>query len=337
MKVLVHFKPKDKYDNFEGTRLRKCFKGALEVSDIEYVSTIDETFDVAQFISLDDEPLINQCVNNGIPTVISALYCESDPSTQFLLYKNNKKKREIVLSPRALRVLNKVNLVLVPSNKAKEFLINSGVTTDIKVVLPAINIIRFNQKREDEKIIFYRYFGENQEKKPIVCLGSSDNIDGINAFTKNAKKYPDQIFYYFFQDTGKLFWKIRQLKRQKQKNLHFVTIPSDDIYRSALLNASVLMYAGYDTLGIVSIIEAMAAKCQLIIRKQPLFEDILLDGVNCHVGEYSETISSILKDYLSGKLSPTSDNAFELAKARGLDVLGEELKLIYKDLLNKKR
>lgn len=334
MKVLVHFKVKEKYDNFEGTRLRKSFKGALEVTNIDYAVDKSETYDIAQFMSVEDESLINQCNDNNIPVVIAALYCESDPSASFLEY--NKRKRQIQLSAKALRVLNKANLIIVPTNKSKQFLIDSGVTSDIKVVLPAINITRFNQSRDDEKIIFYRYFQEDQRKKPIICFGSPDNIDGVNAFIKNAKKYPNEIFYYFFQENSKLYWKMKRLIKKKRNNLHFVVIPSDDILRSALLNASVVMYAGYDAVGIVSILEAMASKSQLIIRRQNLFDDLLLDGVNCHFGQYSETISSILKDYLAGVLLPTYDKAFEFVLTRGLDVLGEELKTIYQELLNKR-
>ena len=46
MKVLVYFKPREKYDNFEGARLRKSIKGALEVSDIEDVSSDKEEYDI---------------------------------------------------------------------------------------------------------------------------------------------------------------------------------------------------------------------------------------------------------------------------------------------------
>ncbi len=336
MKVLVYFKPREKYDNFEGARLRKSIKGALEVSGIEYVSSDKEEYDIAQFMSLNEESKINQCLEKHIPVVIAALYCESDPSASFLRYKNTKYHHKLQLSKQAVRVLNKANVVIVPSESAKEFIMNSGINTKVVVIEPTTNITRFNSSRIDEKEIFYRYFKEDKSKRLITCLGSSDNVDGINAFIKGAKKHPKETFYYFFQENPRISWKIKSVIKQTTSNLHFVSIPSDDIYRSALLDADVFMYAGYDALGIISIYEAMAAKCELIIREQPLFSDLLIDGENCHIGKYSETISSILNDCLSGKISPTKDNAFIDATKRGLDVLGDELRVVYEELLDNK-
>ena len=337
MKVLVYFKPKENFDNFEGTRLRKSIKGALEVSNIQYAVNEDDEYDIAQFISANDELVINRCLDKNIPVVVAALYGESDPSSSFLVYKNKKTGKRIELSQKGLRVLNKADLVIVPNELSKKFLQDSGVTKDIKIVPPFINISRFNASRNDEKEIFYKYFREDKDKQLVICLGSSNNIDGINAFISSAKKFPNDVFYYFVQDNPKISFKIKHATYKATKNLHYVKIPSDDIYRSALLNASVLMYAGYDAVGLVSIYEAMAAKCELVIREQSLFNDILIDGHNCHAGKYSETISSILKDCLSGKIPSTKEEAFKIAANSGLDVLGNELKSIYKKVINSKR
>ena len=38
MKILVSFKPNKKYPDFEGVRLRKTIKGALEMVGIEHTS-----------------------------------------------------------------------------------------------------------------------------------------------------------------------------------------------------------------------------------------------------------------------------------------------------------
>ena len=51
MKVLVSFNPGKKIDNFEGVRLRKCIKGALEIASIPYTTYIGDEYDVAHFIS----------------------------------------------------------------------------------------------------------------------------------------------------------------------------------------------------------------------------------------------------------------------------------------------
>ena len=90
MKILVSFNPGKKSENFEGVRLRKCIKGALEVADVPYTIYVGDNFDVAHFISPKEENKIDTIVANGIPVVVSALYCESDPAASWLEYKTNK-------------------------------------------------------------------------------------------------------------------------------------------------------------------------------------------------------------------------------------------------------
>ena len=333
MRVLVYFKPKESLDNFEGTRLRKTIKGALEINNIAHTSIEVDHYDVAHFISLNDEARINTCLENHIPVVMSALYCESDPQASFLDYTNKKSKKTIQLSSKGYRVLNKVNLVLAPTEKAKQFLIDSGITTPIEVVSPGINVSRFNLLRDDEKEIFYRYFQQDKNKKLILAVGSYDNIDGVGAFISCAKKHPECIFYYFTQSQGKMNRETRKLFKKSPKNCHSAPIPQDDIYRSALINSEIFMYVGYDTAGIVSVFEAMAAQSEIIIRSQPLFDEILVNEDTCHIGQYSETLTAITNDYLDKKIYPTKNNAFKYATSQGLDVVGARLKEIYQKLI----
>ena len=336
MRVLVYFRPKEKFDNFEGARLRKTIKGALEINNIEYTTREVDRYDIAHFISPMDENKINSCLENHIPVVLSALYCESDLEASYLEYVTKKDKRTVVLTPRAEKVLNKVNLVLVPTKEAKEFLVESGIRTPIEVVTTGVNLSRFNFLREDEKDIFYRYYREKREKRLVVSIGSYDNVDGVSAFIKTAKLNPDCLFYYFAQRNVKLNFKYRMIIRKSPKNCHFVDIPEDDIYRSALINSDLFMYNGYDTAGIVSILEAMAAQTEIVIRNQPLFADILVNEKTCYIGQYSETLTAIACDYLDDKIYPTKEEAFKYASTQGIDVVGERLKDIYEKLLQRR-
>ena len=144
MKVLVYFQPSPKHDNFEGARMRKTIKGALEVSNCPYTSNIYDDYDVAHFMSPDDENKLNIALERKVPVVVSALFGEADPATRFLNYKSKDGKRITTIKPKALRMLNKANLVLVPCKSGKEFLIANGVTSNIEISVPGVNLSRFN-------------------------------------------------------------------------------------------------------------------------------------------------------------------------------------------------
>ena len=88
MKVLVYFQPSPKHDNFEGARMRKTIKGALEVIDLKYTSNLYDEYDVAHFMSPDDESKLAIALEKKVPIVVSALFGEDDPATRFINHKN---------------------------------------------------------------------------------------------------------------------------------------------------------------------------------------------------------------------------------------------------------
>ena len=338
MKILVSFQPNTKAPDFEGARLRKTIKGSLEMANVEYTTSIVDKFDVMHLISVEDDNKANDANESNIPLVISALYCEDDPLANYLEYKSKDGNRTTTLKSKGLKFLNKADLVLVPTESSRDFLINNGVVSDIQVTLPGVNVSRFDFSRTDEKDIFYRYFGENRSKKLVVAMGEYDNnMEGISAFINAAKKCPDILFYYFGRESvpGILkSFKIRSLIDSCPKNVKFKGIIPDDVYRSALMNADVFMFPGYKITGVITLMDAMAAKCQLIVRKQAVFDGLLEDGKTAYLAEYSETLTSLTKDYFDGKLKDTTENAYNEILKNYLVNQGEKLKWFYQQQIN---
>ena len=336
MKVLVYFQPSPKYDYFEGARMRKTIKGALEIVDSKYTSNVYDDYVVAHFMSPDDENKLNIAIERGVPIVISALFGEADPSTRFLNYKSKDGKRITTIKPKALRMLNKADLVLVPCKSGKEFLVENGVTTKIEVCVPGINLSRFNFSREDEKELFYRYFREDKNKKLVVALGEyAYNLEGIHAVINAAEKKPDVTFYYVGDESFALnSRRSRKIIKSSPKNMHFIGIPTDDIYRSMLLNADVFMLPGYNFSGFISLEEAMASNCQLIVRKTAVCPETLKNEKTAYIAEFSETLTSLCLDYLDGKIKPTTEEAYQKISLYTLQNFGRELTNIYRSLLS---
>ena len=335
MKTLVYFQPSLKNDNFEGARMRKTIKGALEVVGSQYTSNLYDDYDVAHFMSPDDESKLNIALERKVPVVVSALFGEDDPTTRFLNHKSKDGKRSDTLKPKALRMLNKADLILVPTESGKEFLLASGITKPIEVCLPGINLSRFNFSREDEKELFYRYFREDKNKKVVLAMGEySYNMDGIHALINAALKRPDVGFYYIgCEPVGTSVGKAKKIIKNSPKNMHFINILPDDIYRSLLLNADVFMLPGYNVAGIISVEEAMAAKCQLIVRKSAMFPEFLRNEKTAYVAEFSETLTSLCLDYLDEKIKPTTEEAYRKISLYTLENFGKQLLHIYKSVI----
>lgn len=339
MRILVHFEP-NRTTEFEGTRLRKTIKGALELSEIEYTTALFDVFDVAHFMSPDDLLSTRYAIENATPVVTSALYTEDDDAARYL---DTKLKRDgshkITLRQKGLRLLNNSNVVMVPTQKCKEELINFGVTSDIKVIPPSVNLARFNFSRDDEKEIFYRYFGEDQSKKLVIALGGlNPTKEGINTFLACARNNPDALFYYIGSyKEEKLKKMLKKYIKIAPKNVKFKGAMVDDLHRSALLNADVVLLSGYTPAGVLSIYEAMAAKCQIIAREGTCPSDLLINGKNAYIGKFSETLVSLVNDYLNNQLQPTIENAYAEVSKRDLETFGKELVAIYKQQISLKK
>ena len=106
MKVLVYFQPNRKYDNYEGARMRKTIKGALEVTGATHTSNIYDDYDIAHFMSPEDESKLNIALERDVPVIVSALYGEDDPYASFLFDKSIDGKRTITLKNRALKMIH---------------------------------------------------------------------------------------------------------------------------------------------------------------------------------------------------------------------------------------
>ena len=240
MKVFVPFQLKPKAPTFEAARLIKNIRGALELNDIKYVTNIADTFDIAHYVFVEPDNSLTDVIERGVFTVCSALCCENDPNASFIQYHSHDGKRISTLKQKALKFLNKMNLVLVPTETAKQFLIDNGVTTPIEVLLPGVNLSRFDFSRDDEKELFHRYFSEEKDKKLVVAMGEySNNMDGINAFINAAKKCPETLFYYIgCEDAAYKFgMNLKKLIKKAPRNVKFKSTIPEDIYRSAILNA----------------------------------------------------------------------------------------------------
>lgn len=339
MRVLVYFQPKSpKYDGFEGARLRKTIKGALESVGVTYTSELVDNYDIAHFLSIEDENKVDYAVDKGVPVVVSCMYCEDDPVAAFVEYKNKNGNKTYSLKSKALKFLQKANLIQVPTEFAKNFLIENGVDKPIVVIPVGVNVSRFDFSRDDEKDIFYRYFSEDRNKKLVIGAGEyTQAMDGITAFINVGKKHPNINFHFFGKlDYHKLPRKIKKHLKDAPKNIKFNGLVPDDVYRSAMMNADLFMVPGYNYSGSINIIEAMAAKCQIVSRIQNKENfDLLINEETAYLAEFSETLTSLASDYLQGKIKPTIEKAYEVVKEETYQKFGQNLVSSYDDTIKK--
>ena len=340
MKVLVSFNPNKKYDNFEGTRLRKNIKGSLELHNVPYATNdLDDQYDVMHLISSESSALQEEAILLNKPVVVSALMGEDDPTASYLDFKYKDGNISYSISQRKEKFLNNSDLILVPAEGAKKILEDNNITSRIEILKPGINMARFDFSREEEKDLFYKYFREERNKKLVVAVGDYSNMEGVNAFIQAGIKCPDANFYFFGQikSLKTLPFKVKKIIKKAPKNVHFKEIVPDDIYRSALLNASIFMVPSYHYIGTVIILEAMAAKCEIVAREQAIYDGLLKDQETAHLAKFSETLVGLVKDILDGKVKSTIAEAYKEVQNYSLEAVGEKLINLYQEIIDKKK
>lgn len=330
MRVLIHFEPKRRNQKiYEGVRVRKSIKGACELNGISYTSDPRESYDVAHFVGANDEKIINEALLKKAPVIISALMCENDPDASMLVQKGEVP----TLTPRMLKLLNRVTLIIVPTDGGRIILKHAGVETPIRVLSEGVNLSRFDPNNELEKQIFLRYYHLEKNRKLVIGSGIYDKEAGLQDLVNIARKRPDTEFYFFGRKKGWFMPRVvRRITKVAPKNCHFHDIIDDDVYRSALLNANAYFITSYVKAGTVSLLDAMAAKCQIIARESAVYTDMLSNKKEAYICKTTSECEKKLSSFLDGKLAPTVEAAYTLAKKVDLKKVGVSLKDIYESV-----
>ena len=169
MIVFVRFAPGVRNDIFEGTRLRKNIKGGLELNNIKWVESVFAGPDVCHYLTPVDEGKAHDAKLDNYPIVVSALYAENDPYCRYLERGTDS---FYALSPRAIKLLEMADLVLVPSLSAKNLLFQCGLQNSaIEIVTPGVNVTRFEILDPLEGEVFHRYFRLSKDDRYVISVG----------------------------------------------------------------------------------------------------------------------------------------------------------------------
>lgn len=332
MKVLVYFDPGEKNDCFQGARMRKNIKAALESVGVSWVKNAFALPDVAHFLSPDDEAMAHDLKEDGIKIVVSACYSEDDA---FCRYFNRDAAGLLTLKVKAQRFLEMADLILVPSLGAKAALLKAGVSApNIQILTPGVALSRFEIPDPVERSIFPKYMRCSPREKYVITVGDYEDNDEIADFSMIASLAKNTHFYFFGntkhgQPSDGL---LKRLNRNAPANAHFAEVIEDDIYRSAIVGATgYLSFANHPCY--LTALEAFAAKIQPFSYGAPVSGEGLIDKKNCYAYTSVEKTAKAIESYCAGKLAPTIMVGYKAAKAASLPAVGKKLKAYYESLL----
>jgi 1,2-diacylglycerol-3-alpha-glucose alpha-1,2-glucosyltransferase len=336
MKVFIYYQPPKGHDVYEGTRLRKTLKGACELADVTWVDNFLALPDIVHFLSPDDESKANDAHGDGYKVVFSLGYSENDPNARYFEYSDESKPS---LKAKSLRALSKADLILVPNEAVASLLGENTLTAPVKVLSPCVNLSRFEFANTAERNVFKRYYGVRDEDKYVMSCGDYGDKDLLKELKSIAIACPRVKFFFFgTRKHGTLHgFLLNHYRRHAPKNLIFNPIAEDDVYRSAMLNASAYLLLDEAHPDCTTLYDAFAAKTQVVALGDQRFNPILKNKENCYIATSPLKAAKLIESLSKGEVKSTIMAGYLIAKQNALPNLAKKLKTVYASLLEEQK
>lgn len=106
-----------------------------------------------------------------------------------------------------------------------------------------------------------------------------------------------------------------------------------DVIHGAYQLAKAMFFPSLEETEGIVVLEALASRTPLLVRDIGVYQDWLVDGVNCHKGKNDEEFVSILRKLIEeGEDPKILDAGYEEVSKKTLDKVGLELKAAYESL-----
>ncbi len=332
LKICVRYLEGRGEPSYLASRLRKNLKGALESQGEQLVDSLDASPSIVHLISPEDDSFALKAKEAGAKVVVSALYTEEDLPASYLLEKEEDGYQS--LKNKAVHLLKSADFIFVPSARAKGILIDSGQNADkIEILSPGVNVSRFEGLDQLEKDVFRQYFNiRENEKTAIIFANCRDNkeLKLISSFANEAREYRFLVISY---EKRRLFSLRKRLVKKGPGNISYEGVWPDDVYRSALKDASFLLFLGEPNP--IAALEAMASKTPIFVYGNLPAGSYLRKGNDCFVFEEEKSLIEAMHGRASKGYDSYIERAYRRAREESLLHLGKKVVTRYEKILER--
>jgi glycosyltransferase involved in cell wall biosynthesis len=331
MKVLINTDLSNK-QTFEVDRLRKNFKGALEMQNEMYSTHFKASFcSVAQFFSLNEVSMFElEKKDRTVKYVIALLFQEDDSAGEIILKQSmNKTQYSYAIPTNFINMINAYDAVIAPSLEAKKYLIGSGITVPVYVYNGGIKMTKFDLRKSLTKNICYRYLGFNEGTKLMTTVLKHDDFEAFDRVIELAKRFPNFKIIALTQNLNK---KIKKMGKKLPSNVLLTQLLENDVYCSAMYNAEVFVNLGSSYGAIIQTYEAMASFTQVFSLYQSTFSDITIDKKTGYVYNDFASLLNGIDSFLNKSLPSLVEAEFEYVSKFSIQNSGKQLISIYKEI-----
>ena len=305
---------------------------ALKLAGVDFTTNTSDDFDILHVntVGADSYRIAKKAQKNGKKIVYHAHSTEEDFKNSFA-FSN-------VVAPLFKKWLVKCyalgNVILTPTPYSKKLLKQYDLSVEIIPISNGGDLGLF--KKDDAKIEKFReYFDLKSSDKIIISVGHFFERKGLPDFFEIAKEFPEYKFIWFGHTPSAVVTdNIKKAIKSKPKNVIMPGYIKGDIIQGAYAAADMFFFPSYEETEGIVVLEALAAKCQVLIRDIGVYESWLTDSVDCYKGENNQNFKNVIKKYFNNEIPSTIEKGYGVAESRSLEKIGFQLKKIYEDLLN---
>lgn len=304
---------------------------ALDMAGVSYTTDPSEDYDLVHINTIDPfaRMMARKAKRKGIPVVYHAHSTEEDFKNSFIFSNQIAPLFKLWI----ISCYKLGDYILTPTPYSKNILEGYGIEKPIQAISNGIDLERF--KEDDAKVEEYRnFFKIQKDEQVIISVGLYFERKGLPDFIELAKRMPNYRFIWFGHSSlSTVTQAIRQAIKEKPSNLELPGYISGNVIEGAYADANIFLFPSYEETEGIVVLEALAAKCQVVLRDIPVYDPWMIDKENCYKGNDNEEFESLVHSLLDGRLKPTLDKGFEVAKERGIKEIGVQLKEVYNRLI----
>lgn len=226
------------------------------------------------------------------------------------------------------------DVIVTPTAYSKRLLEGYGIKKPIYAVSNGIDL-DFYKPAENDRADFRRQFGLKDDDKVVIAVGLYFERKGILDFVELARSMPDYKFIWFGKTPMiSIPRKIRKAVRTKLPNLLFAGYVQPGDLKKAYVGSDVYIFPTYEETEGIVLLEALAARANVLIRDIPVF-DWLRRDVDCYMADDIDGFREKIKGICSGELPPLHENGYHAVEDKSIDQVALELKAVYEAALQK--
>ena len=221
------------------------------------------------------------------------------------------------------------DVILTPTEYSRKLLKGYGLTAPIYSLTNGVDT-KFFCADESAGKRFRKRYRIPEEKKVVISAGHLIRRKGIFDFLELASKMPDILFIWFGGGNRLLIPPdVRRAVKAKTQNVIFAGGVGAQELKEAYCGADAFVHFSYEETEGIVVLEALACKVPVIVRRIPVYDGWLQEEVHVQKASETEEFQCCIRELVSRDCRKLTERGRKLAEEHSIYNTGMQLNVIY--------